>query len=183
LEFKHIEQILELASVGSNDGKQVELPGGWQVIRRNHHLQFSPASTASVPRDSEGYEYRLNVPGKIEVPEAGIILEVISIPPDLLGEGYNPGQLLDSALLNKELIVRNWRPGDRFWPVHTKVPKKLKELLQEKHLSGPKRKLWPVMLSVGKIIWVQGFPPSREFQARTGADEAVLITVQELTNP
>src|SRR5215469_12785442 len=44
--------------------------------------------------------------------------------------GYNPDQLLDPALVSKQITVRNWRPGDRFWPAHTRSPKKVKELLQ-----------------------------------------------------
>ncbi|HZR57309.1 MAG TPA: tRNA lysidine(34) synthetase TilS [Terriglobales bacterium] len=187
LEFKHVEQILELASAESKDGKQkdgkqVELPGGWRVFRQGHHLQFSLPVTTNSAGFSQDYEYRLNVPGEAEVPEAGIILKAVSIPVDGSAENDNPSQLLNAALLDKELVVRNWRPGDRFWPVHTKVPKKLKELLQEKHLSGPKRRLWPVVVSMGEIVWVRGFPASLKFQARAGVDKAVLITVQELTN-
>ena len=30
--------------------------------------------------------------------------------------GYNPDHVFDPKLLQQELTVRNWRPGDRFWP-------------------------------------------------------------------
>jgi tRNA(Ile)-lysidine synthase len=81
--------------------------------------------------------------------------------------------LLDRSLLESELKVRNWRPGDRFWPAHTKVPKKIKELLLERNVVGPERKLWPVVASGTDVVWVRGFPvPAR---LRSQSDKAVLI--------
>jgi tRNA(Ile)-lysidine synthase len=76
--------------------------------------------------------------------------------------------LLDPALLEEELLVRNWHPGDRFWPAHTKAPKKVKELLQEKHLSEYERKLWPVVVSAGELVWVRGLASPARFRASAG---------------
>ena len=163
-EFKHVEQILELASTESRDGKQLELPGGWRVIRQGDYLEFSPPNTETASDVSEDYEYRLRVPGYILLREVGIRLEAVLIRPNTAAESYNPDQLLDVTLLDNEVIVRNWRPGDRFWPAHTKAPKKIKELLQEKHLNGTERRLWPVVVSRGEIVWVRGFAPSAKFQ-------------------
>jgi tRNA(Ile)-lysidine synthase len=179
LEFKHIEQILELASAELKGKKHLELPDGWQVVRQADHLQFIPPDSTPVDRAPTDYQYRLRVPGRIKLHEAGITLEAISIPHSST-ESYNPDQLLDPALLEKELIVRNWRAGDRFWPAHTKAPKKIKELLQQKHITGSERKLWPVVVSGDDIVWVRGFAASPKFKARADANEAVLISAQEL---
>ena len=70
-------------------------------------------------------------------------------------------------------IVRNWRAGDRFWPVHSKGPKKIKELLQNLRVGGPERKLWPVVASRSEVIWVRGLPPSAKLQAR--GTESVMV--------
>ncbi len=180
LEFKHIDQILELASAELRSKKRLELPDGWKVVRRADHLQFIPPDSAPADSAPTDYEYRLHVPGRIVLHEAGITLEAISIP-HTSSESYNPDQLLDPALLDKELIVRNWHPGDRFWPAHTKASKKIKELLQQKHITGSQRKLWPVVTNGVDIVWVQGFAPSPKFKARADANEAVLIRAQELS--
>jgi tRNA(Ile)-lysidine synthase len=175
LEFKHIQQIVELANAESKDSKRLELPKGWEALRQGDRLKFIPPDLVGASSDPTDYEYRLHVPGRVVLRE-GITLEAISIPHGSF-ESYTPDQLLDPALLDKALIVRNWRPGDRFWPAHTKAPKKLKELLQQKHLTAPERKLWPVVVSGGEIVWVRGFSPSSRFQVRQNADEAVLIEV------
>ena len=73
--------------------------------------------------------------------------------------------------------MRNWRPGDRFWPAHTKSPKKIKELLQERHLAQPDRRLWPVVVSGGEIVWMRDFATPSRFQPKP-AGLAILIEVQ-----
>jgi tRNA(Ile)-lysidine synthetase-like protein len=70
--------------------------------------------------------------------------------------------------------VRNWRAGDRYWPAHTKSPKKIKELLQERHVALPERRLWPVLVSGDEIVWMRGFPVPAKFQAKAG-QQAILI--------
>jgi tRNA(Ile)-lysidine synthetase-like protein len=84
-------------------------------------------------------------------------------------------------LLGPELKVRNWRAGDKFFPVHTQSPRKIKELLQAGRLgheiSPAERKAWPVIESAGQIVWMRSFPPSKDFASNSG--EAVLI--EEIT--
>ena len=78
-------------------------------------------------------------------------------------------------LLSEELIVRNWRPGDRFWPPHTKGPKKIKELLQERRLTGTERKHWPVVASASEVVWVPGFAVPARLRPRDETGTAVAI--------
>jgi tRNA(Ile)-lysidine synthase len=174
LEFRHIEQIVDLASAASGEGKQLELPAGWRAVRQEVRLLLTPPDLVGRQRTAGDYRYRLAVPGSVVLPEACLRLETISIPLNDCSGSYNPDQLLDPSLLARELIVRNWCPGDRFWPAHRKAPKKVKELLQEKHVGGPQKKLWPVVVSEGEIVWLPGFACRAQFQARPG-NPAVLI--------
>jgi tRNA(Ile)-lysidine synthase len=174
LEFKHIEQILALANTESKSGRQLELPSGWKAVRRGDELQLTPPDRTGEAATPKDYQYRLRVPGRVRLPEAGMSLEAISIPVSASTESYNPDQLLAAGLLAKELVVRNWRPGDRFWPAHTKAAKKVKELLQDKQIKGHERKWWPVVVSEGEIVWLAGFACPVQFRARQG-DPALLI--------
>jgi len=167
LEFRHVEEILE---VSSGTRKSAALPDGWMVSRNRNALRFEPAEAPNNP----DYDYRLPVPGRIDVPEVGTRFEAALVPTNS-EPGYNPEHLLDRALLAKELVVRNWRPGDRFWPAHCKSPKKIKELLQEQHVTGPEKKLWPVVVSGSDVVWLHGFPVPARLQPRDRTKEAVLI--------
>jgi tRNA(Ile)-lysidine synthase len=166
LDFHHVEEIL--APRSDRTGTTM-LPDGWLVSREKGELRFECGS--GTPKELE-YEYSLFVPGWVEVRETQSRFETVLVSGNA-AEGYNPEGLLDRALLAPELKVRNWRPGDRFWPAHTKAPKKIKELLQERHLTGAERKLWPVVVSGTEVVWVRGFPaPGR---LRSVNDKAILI--------
>ena len=151
LDFPHVEEIIALCS---SRGGTTMMPDGWVISRKPGELRFElPSSTAKKLE----YEYRLSVPGSVQVPETESRFEAVLVSGNA-AEGYNPENLVDGTQLAAELKVRNWRPGDCFWPAHTKAAKKIKELLQERHVMGPERKLWPVIVSGKDIVWVRGFP-------------------------
>jgi tRNA(Ile)-lysidine synthase len=152
LEFRHVEEILYALRSAEQETAMV-LPDGWTVRLAKRELQFAKKSAVPI---SPNYQYRLSVPGSIEVPQTGSRFEALLVSPTACG-GYNPDDLLDPARLEGELLVRNWRPGDRFWPAHRKAPKKIKELLGERHLRGVERKRWPVVVNGGDLVWVRGF--------------------------
>jgi tRNA(Ile)-lysidine synthetase-like protein len=197
LEFKHVEEILRFAAEAGSDGKKLSLPRGWAVLVEPEALVFlapdprRASGSRDVPHDvtqgipqnvAHDYEYALTVPGRARVPEIGAVIEAVGVEA-LQGEafraqaaeaGYNPEHLLDSELLRGTLRVRNWRAGDRFWPAHTKAPKKMKELLQGLHVGQPERGLWPVIICGDEIVWTRGFAVPARWRARPG-QEAVLI--------
>jgi tRNA(Ile)-lysidine synthetase-like protein len=174
LEFKHVEEILRFAAEEHDSGKRLSLPIGWKVVREPTALTFLTPDLRTEECIPSNYEYSLTLPGKAMVPEAGIAVEALPVKSDTDRAGYNPDCLLDPALLPQELLVRNWRPGDRFWPAHTKGPRKIKELLQERHITGAGRKNWPVVASGDEIIWVRGFPCPAKLRAKQ-AGEAIWI--------
>jgi tRNA(Ile)-lysidine synthase len=169
LEFRHVEEILELDQRGP---RSAMLPQGWLLSVTKDGLQFTPPGQAAVP--TFDYAYKLAVPGAIHVPEAGACFEAALVP-GRAAPGYNPDHMLDRALLQPELIVRNWRAGDRYWPAQSKAPRKIKELLQERKLTGPERKLWPVVVSGQEIVWVRGFPTPARLRPENGDHEALVI--------
>ena len=181
LEFKHIEEILRFAAEDGPAGKELSLPLGWKLVREPEAMVFVTPDLRRQERIPD-YEYVLPVPGRVTVPEVGAVIEALvvtpEITPDINAESqvaeYNPQQLLRAELLPALLIVRNWRPGDRFWPAHTKSPKKIKELLQERHVAQPARRLWPVAVSGNEIVWMRGFPVPARLRAKAG-QKAVLI--------
>ena len=173
LEFKHIEEILRFAAEDGPAGKELSLPFGWKLAREPEALVFvTPDLRRNEPVPD--YEYPLPVPGRAVVLELGGVIEALRVTPQEQVAEYNAQQLLRADLLPERLIVRNWRPGDRFFPAHTKSPKKIKELLQEKHVPQPERRLWPVVVSGDEIVWMRGFPVPAKFRAKAG-EEAVLI--------
>ncbi|MGC2554677.1 MAG: tRNA lysidine(34) synthetase TilS [Candidatus Sulfotelmatobacter sp.] len=173
LEFKHVEEILRFAAEEGPSGKELSLPLGWKLRREPEAVVFVTPDLRRQERIPD-YEYALAVPGRSLVPELGVVIEALLVAPDAKDAEYNPQELLRAELLPGPLLVRNWRAGDRFWPAHTKSPKKVKELLQERHVTQPERRLWPVVVSGEEIVWMRGFPVPARLRAEAG-QEAVLI--------
>ncbi|MGA8438002.1 MAG: tRNA lysidine(34) synthetase TilS [Candidatus Sulfotelmatobacter sp.] len=177
LEFRHIEEILRFAADDGASGKELSLPLGWKMVREPEAMVFVTPDRSRQERLPD-YEYSLPVPGRAAVPELGGVIEALRLAPEAERAEYNPQQLLRADLLPRSLIVRNWRPGDRFWPAHTKAPKKIKELLQEqpvtRQVGQQERRLWPVAVSGEEIVWMRGCPVPARWCAKRG-QEAVLI--------
>ena len=181
LEFKHVEEILRFAGEEGPSGKELSLPLGWKLLREPEAVVFVTPDLRRQERIPD-YEYALAVPGRALVAELGVVIEALlvtaQVTPEMAPEArvaeYNPQELLRAELLPGRLTVRNWRPGDRFWPAHTKSPKKVKELLQERYVAQPGRRLWPVAVSGDEIVWMRGFPVPARLRAEAGQG-AVLI--------
>lgn len=174
LEFKHVQRLTRIVEE-RKPPKQLDLPDGVIARCTFRELQFTPGAAEPAPAD---YCCRLTVPGEVAVSALGSTIRARVIRPGPSGiSGYNPALLLDRALLQSELIVRNWRAGDRYFPAHARSPKKVKELLQPARLGRPlapaERQVWPVIESAGMIVWLRGFPAPQAFVYRAG--DAVLI--------
>ncbi len=173
LEFKHVEQVRQFAEEGGKAGKELPLPLGWKLVCQRDELLFvTPDLREPVP--PQDYDYPLAIPGETIVREAGFTIVAQCLGASAASHDAN--QLLDAESLPGSLRVRNWRAGDRFWPAHTKSPKKIKELLQERHIPQPERRLWPVVVVSGdEVVWVKGFPASAKYRPQPGKN-ALLIT-------
>ncbi len=175
LEFRQVEEILALADHAA--GGAVVLPGGWIARRDKGGLRLEAAGTTA---EAVSYEYSLAVPGWIDVPEISSRFEAVVVDRSSL-EGRDREQLLDLAGLDRGLQVRNWRAGDRFWPSHTRGPKKVKELLADKHVSGQQRRLWPVVVRGSELVWMRGFPTPQRLQPAPGAKQLLAVRERPLT--
>ena len=176
LEVKHVEEILRFAADDGPSGKELSLPLGWKIRREPEAVVFVTPDLRRQERIPD-YEHPLAVPGRVVVPELGVVVEALCVVPSSAApelQEYNPQELLRAELLPRPLTVRNWRAGDRFWPAHTKAPKKVKELLQERHIPQPERRLWPLVVSGDEILWMRGFPVPARLRATDG-QEAVVI--------
>jgi tRNA(Ile)-lysidine synthase len=182
ISFALIEEILELAR--GPVGKKIALPGsgmparakrskdslpavGTRNIRRTRtalELQRAPAPGAD---QSAHYEYTLPVPGIITVPELNARIEARIVDLAATVE-HERNHLLDPARIGGTLTLRNWRPGDRYWPAHTASEKKVKELLADRHATGAKKKLWPVAVDAnGTLVWMRGFHAPASLRPRS----------------
>jgi tRNA(Ile)-lysidine synthase len=168
ISFRLVEEALELARGAS--GRKQELPARWSLRRGRQQLLL-----LATCGDVADYQYALPVPGAVEIRELGACIEARVVDTGAVREEER-GQLLDPARLPKEVVIRNWQAGDRFWPAHTAAAKKVKDLLSDRHATGAEKKLWPVAVGEGcELVWMRGFPVPAAMRAPAGASRAIWI--------
>lgn len=173
LDFHHAERILDQLE---KPHSQIELPNGFRAVVESGTMRFESAEPQAKPC---GYSYSLPIPGEVDLPGLNIRIRTSVVTESENLSRYNDAPRLAPDRLPPELLLRNWRPGDRFWPVHTRSAKKVKELLQERHLPAREKALWPVAVAGDQIVWMRGFPAATEFAARQ--DKAVVIETLPLS--
>jgi len=167
LDFEQVQAVLSLIGQREERGaenKIVELGERWRVRLLFRELRFEVSQPQKL---SSGYELRLHVPGQVRVTALGTTIRArISEDNGNAGNAsYNPHSVRLPAIA--ELVVRNWRAGDRFRPARHNSEKRVKELLYPLHLSEEEKGLWPVVVAGDRIIWVRCID-SPELRTETG---------------
>ena len=194
LSARHVQQVIRLARESSS-GRAIHLPGGVTVEKSFDQLNFFRTEPAAARRKGRGikaatsfFEYAVAVPAQgsaaIHVPEIGrrFRLKLIDWPSlesdtKRVREGPEMTKALDASLLSRNLILRNWRPGDAYRPRGRRQKLKVKRLFLSKRIAASERRGWPVLVSEGKLAWVRGMPPAEEFAA--GKDTKTLLLIDE----
>jgi tRNA(Ile)-lysidine synthase len=172
LDFHHSERLL--AQLAKSRG-EIELPGAFRALITPQAMRFESTAPQAKPC---GYSYRLTIPGEVQLAELGIQVRAVLVTGN---EGsaddprYNDEPRLALDRLPGELLLRNWRPGDRFWPAHTRAARKVKELLQERHLPAREKALWPVALAGEEIVWMRGFPVAAPYVSKGNAEVKTVV--------
>jgi tRNA(Ile)-lysidine synthase len=184
ISFRLIEEALELARGVA--GRKMELPGGRKFPRRYLRrgrgdllLESEPAPSPNEARHRQpvDYEFTLALPGAVKIPQLSASIEARVVDVAEVPE-HAHAQLLDLGRMPKQVLIRNWRAGDRYWPAHTSGARKVKELLSDRHAAGPEKKLWPVAVADGcGLVWMRGFAVPAAFQPH--ADSARAIWIRE----
>jgi tRNA(Ile)-lysidine synthase len=161
----HIDAVLALADKSPQTGC-LDLPDGIRVVVKAAELKINkrqsngrPGADGSCGSTVIDYRYTISAPGTWFIREAGATIKLAEIDvgdlPDFNTAGKNLA-FLDMDRLQVPLVVRNVRPGDRFSPLGLSGTQKVKKYFIDHKIPGPQRRLCPLLLSAGKIVWIAG---------------------------
>jgi tRNA(Ile)-lysidine synthase len=172
ISFRMIEDVLNLAS--SAPEKAIEIPSGRRIRRTRGSLRVEASDPRNNDDVKERYEYSLPIPGEVTIAELNLRLQAVLTEVKDVPESERL-YLLDPDRLPKVVTVRNWQAGDRFWPAYTKEPRKVKELLNDRHVTGPEKKLWPVIVAGEDLLWMHCFPVPESCRPQSNGKRAIRI--------
>jgi tRNA(Ile)-lysidine synthase len=139
------------------------------------HVRVSSATPKALP------DRRLDIPGRLVLPEIGKVLVATRRHPDRCPLERDPGRaLFDAAQLPAGLVVRARRPGDRFRPFGFPRERRLKTLLIDAKVPRWERARVPVVEAAGEIIWVAGMRRGAAAPLRSDTRTVVELALRPL---
>lgn len=155
--FLHVDAVLELAKKGQACSS-LDLPGGVRVIKDAGVLTIKKEDRGSLAGVID-YQHTIAGEGTTPIQEANAAIKLVEIRTDDVPDFKDSGKLrafFDRDCMRFPLVVRNFRPGDRFSPLGLDGTQKLKKYFSDHKIPARLRKKCPLLLSEDKIIWVAG---------------------------
>jgi tRNA(Ile)-lysidine synthase len=152
--FETIDEILESIQVATTF--KINLPGNLFIEGDSDELIFS---RYIAPLPSLRFETELQIPGITDLPELDLTF-ITSILLQLDTTQLDQGRwnaVLDLDRVKPPILIRNWKPGDRFTPLGMTGSKKLHDYFIDKKVSKKMRSRVVVVADQGKIVWIPGF--------------------------
>jgi tRNA(Ile)-lysidine synthase len=179
LSARHLEAVIRLAAGGRPDGS-VDLPG-LMVTRRGVRLVLAGTGAPGVQRTG-GAAWpgrRLDVPGVVVIPEAGIAIEARASEGEAEWSRLGPAKAaVCASAVRLPLVVRNRRPGDRFRPLGAPGSRKLQDVLVDRKVPRSERDRVAVVVDADdRIVWVAGVAVAHGCRV-TASGDGVLILEQ-----
>jgi tRNA(Ile)-lysidine synthase len=147
LDFDATERLVAMTmpnAQGSAKRMRLELAGGVCVERSARELRFGRSPAKGISHVST---YELPIPGTVDAP--AFRARFTATWPEKLSQQ-------NSAIQSQCASVRAWKPGDRVELLHSRGPKKVKEILSRMQIPVEDRAAWPVVTWQGNIIWMRG---------------------------
>jgi tRNA(Ile)-lysidine synthase len=155
--------------------KKIQLPAGWSVVREYDMLIFT---LEKFQKSSFSYTFDC-LPERISILELrkSIVfkIEQTECPGDNFSIPEKNIAYLDYDRLKFPLTVRNYQPGDRFYPLGLGGSKKLKDFFIDNKISPRERYNIPLVLFQDKIAWVGGLRIDDRFRIKPGTRKALKI--------
>ncbi len=175
--FRHINAVCGLLEA-QGSSKQVQLPGGWCVWREYDRLVFSGSQSGAEP-----FCYTFDkLPDSVRIREIGktIFFQVCNANTahgSFAGKEKNV-EFLDNNQVQFPLVVRNWLPGDRFYPLGLHGSKKLKDFFTDSKVPVRARHNIPVVSFHNKIAWVCGLRIDERFKVTSDSKKVLKMWIE-----
>jgi tRNA(Ile)-lysidine synthase len=196
INFSHIDSVSSLLNSGHAFG-HIDLPDRIWIKRDGDTVSFSRGKRVLRDPDKKlsdenklSFEYRILkpeagfkeeiFPRSLLIKELGLNIEFSEIYienlPDIHSAGHNVA-FFDMDKLSFPLVLRDFRPGDRFQPFGMSGTQKVKKYFINNKVTRAQRAKCPILLSREKIMWVVGYRIDDFFKVKQSTRNILKIEV------
>ena len=172
--LRHWESINGIAA-GERPQARVDLPNGLHVIKEYDTLIFTAEKQGGV----EDFCYLLKGPGRSYLEALGCFITLEETTKEALPEGNDSPEtaFLDAERLAYPLMVRNFRPGDRFIPLGMTGHKKIKDFFIDLKIPSGARARIPILTWGNDIVWVCGLRTDNRYRVNPGTRKVLKVAL------
>ncbi len=181
--IRTVDRLIHLASK-REAGSSLDVKGG-RVVVDDRCLQFVPLQAREIPPAGHPYgrcQELLPVPGELVWPGTDQRLQVQQQARVQIDSALLLGKdriLVDADRVSQPLMVRNWLPGDRFYPSGMRGhSKKLQDFFTDLKIPPATRARIPLVVAPEGILWVVGYRQDGRW-ALTAATKCCLVFTSE----
>lgn len=174
IDSSHIQSVSGL--VRSRKPQAVlRLPGGITVSKIYNRIVFS----LGLKQPVEAYEYTVHGPGTIYLEAIDRTMRFEEMDGGMSVGPGNPETTacLDADKLRYPLIIRNFRPGDKFVPLGMKGHRKIKDFFIDLKIPSGTRAITPLVTGQDRILWVAGYRIDDRYKVTGKTIKILKITI------
>ena len=173
ISLPNIDAIKQIAT-GSRPQAEVTLPNMLAVKRVYDRLIF----LKSKPETFRGFYYIIDKPGAFDLEALGGTMQLEEVERKALSRlTTDPWTAcLDAGLITYPLMVRSFRPGDRFIPLGMTGHKKLKSFFIDMKIPSHVRARVPLLTQGNRLIWVCGLRIDDRYKITSTTKRVLKIT-------
>jgi len=131
-----------------SEGKILKLSGNWWLLKEASALHI-------LQRPQKIQHTLLQAPGKT----GDFTCTLLPSTPQLISKIQKANAweaFMDAECIRGKIWVRGWKPGDRFFPLGMKSPKKLQDFFVDEKIPSFYRPFTPIVTDDEKILWIVG---------------------------
>lgn len=118
---------------------------------------------------------KIKIGQKIEIDEKVISIKQIS-KKNVKFITNKSTEFISGDLVEELFEIRNWKAGDKFYPIGMKGTKKISDFLSDEKISSHRKKEKLVLTSSGKIVWVIGLRIDSRFKVTSKTKKFLKLT-------
>lgn len=171
----HIIDVYKLA-MSQKPQCALTLPDGLTVKKRYDELLFS----AGLEERIDPFFYRLDGLGTTYIKEIGRSISLVELE-SRTGSNWEASPWishLDADKLSYPLILRNFKPGDRFVPLGMAGHKKVKDFFIDLKIPSEMRGATPILLCKDRPIWICGYRIDERYKITPDTKKILKVTME-----